>query len=87
MLTLTPVAGKALKQILDESGSDDGQAVRMVHSDQGFDMALDQPKDEDQSVEYENQTVLVLSPEVAESIGDKTMDVVPTPEGASLVLR
>lgn len=87
MLTLTPTAGKVLKHLIDNAESPDGKSIRMVASDNGFDLTLDEPQPEDTVIEHDEAAVLLLTPDVAERLGDKTIDVVSTEQGAQLVLR
>jgi Fe-S cluster assembly iron-binding protein IscA len=75
MLTMTEAAGAQLIQMLDDAEAPEGVAIRFVHEDEDVALRLDQPKDGDTTLDHEGRTVLVLDPQLAELLADRTLDV------------
>jgi Fe-S cluster assembly iron-binding protein IscA len=87
MLTVTEPASAHLAKLLDDAEAPDGAAARFVSGEEGLALQLDQPKDDDQTVDHQGRTVLLLDPEIADLLQDKTLDVRETEEGTALELH
>lgn len=86
MVTLTQDAKAALSQALQQIPHEEGQTLRLVARGGAFHLALDVPHEDDQVLDNEGNAVLVVSPQVNETLGDAVIDVQAHPEGARLVL-
>lgn len=100
MLDVTPEARSELHGILMDvlaeqppSRGPDGIArgLRIVgevrapgHSQLG--LTLDAPRPGDEIVEHQGQAVLILDPGISQRLGDRTLDVIETPDGSRLGL-
>jgi Fe-S cluster assembly iron-binding protein IscA len=84
MFTLSEAAGQHLTEILDEVDAPPNAAIRFVINEENLELALDQQQSEDEAVEHEGATVLVLDPEVAELLDGRTLEVVHDDDGARL---
>jgi len=74
MLTVTESAKAQLNQMIDKQGSGD-QTVRVVKTDTGFSVALDEPKPNDMQFDHDGKTVLVMDKNVGTLLKDKTLGV------------
>lgn len=86
MVTVTDTAGQALAQMLDQAPTEEGQALRLVSAEQGYQLDTDVQREGDQVVEQQGQAVLLVSQEVNENLGDITIDLQSTNEGPRLAL-
>lgn len=87
MLTVTDPASAHLAKLLDDAEAPDGAAARFVNGEEGLALQLDQPRDDDQTHDHQGRTVLLLDPEIADLLQDKTLDVRETDEGTALELH
>ncbi len=86
MLTMTESAGEHLVSMLDGAKAPDEAAVRLVMAEGGLGMRADKAKDDDVTFEHDGRTVLVVAPDVAAALEDRTLDAVDTEKGKGLTL-
>jgi Fe-S cluster assembly iron-binding protein IscA len=84
VVTVTEGAAKILGQL--QEGSESEQTLRIVGAQAGYQLALDDERDGDQVVESEGKAVLLVGSDVAESLGDVTIDCEEGPEGVRFFL-
>ena len=88
MLTVTETAGAHLAQLLAEADQPEEMAVRVEGDTTGaLTLRFDQVQPDDLTVEHEERTVLVFDTEIAETLGDKTIDAKDAEEGTKLVIQ
>jgi len=86
MLTVTDKAAQHLRENLSrEEGSPPG-AFRIVNSEEGYQLTLDEAKEGDQVFEHEGENYLLLDTEVGEALSNATLDVQESPQGPRLAL-
>lgn len=86
MLTVTDKAAQYLRESLTRKETGAPEALRIVQTDDGYQLTLDNPKDGDQAFEQEGQNYLLLDSGVEEALSDATLDVHESPHGLSLTL-
>ena len=86
MLTVTDQAAQYLRESLTRKETDAPEALRIVQTEDGYQLTLDNPKDDDQVFEQEGQNYLLLDSAVGEALSDATLDVYESPQGLSLTL-
>ena len=86
MLTVTDKAAQYLRESLAHKEEGAAEALRIVQSDDGFQLTLDNPKDGDQVFEQDGQNYLVLDEGVGQVLSGATLDVHESPQGLSLTL-
>lgn len=73
---VTPPALSALKLALDRRASKDAQVYRLqMDSQGGLRFRLDNAKNDDARISHEQQTVVVMQPEIAHTLNGKVMDI------------
>lgn len=88
MLTITETAGAHLAQLLVEANQPEEVAVRVERATTGaLTLRFDQVQPDDLTVEHDEKTVLVFDTEIAETLGDKTIDAKDAEEGTKLVIQ
>jgi Fe-S cluster assembly iron-binding protein IscA len=87
MLNVTEPASAHLAKLLDDAEAPEGAAARFVQGEQGLALQVDEPKQDDQTHDHQGRTVLLVDPQVAELLQDKTLDVRETEEGTALELH
>ncbi len=87
MLTVTDKAAAYLREALTRKKEGTPEALRVVYTEEGYQLTLDDPKDGDHIFEQEGQNYLLVDTEVGEALGEEaTLDLQQTPHGASLTL-
>src|SRR3970040_2501600 len=86
MLTVTDKAAQYLRESLTRKETGAPEALRIVQTDDGYQLTLDNPKDGDQTFEQDGQNYLLLNEEVGEALSDATLDVYESPPGVRLTL-
>jgi len=86
MLTVTDTAAQYLRETLSRKEEGAPAALRIVYSEEGYQLTLDDPKDGDQVFEHEGEKYLLADSEVGEALSDATLDVQESPQGMRLTL-
>ena len=87
MLTVTDKAAAYLREALTRKKEGMPEALRVVYTEEGYQLTLDDPKEGDHIFEQEGQNYLLVDPKVGEGLGEEaTLDVQETPHGTSLTL-
>jgi len=87
MLTVTDKATAYLREALTRKKEGTPEALRVVYTEEGYQLTLDDPKEGDHIFEQEGQNYLLVDTEVGEGLGEEaTLDVQETPHGTSLTL-
>lgn len=86
MLTVTDKAAEYLRESLTRKETGAPEALRIVQTEDGYQLTLDNPKDGDQVFEQEGRNYLLLDEEVGEALSDAMLDVHESPQGLSLTL-
>lgn len=87
MLTMTEAAGTHLQNMLDKADAPDDAALRFVPGQQGLEITMDKPRDNDQQIEHDGRTVLLLDEQLAEKLDGHTLDAKQTDQGTALTLQ
>jgi Fe-S cluster assembly iron-binding protein IscA len=87
MVHVTERARAIFKDKLDHVTDGHDLALRIGPTDAGLGVFPDTRKDDDQIIEHEGQTVLLLDREVSETLAGKTIDVEEHTDGSHFVLR
>ncbi len=74
MLTLTDSAAQYLKKALVGVNQPDNACFRLRIGQNGPDLALDQTRPGDQTLQCDGETVLAMEPAIGEQIGDRKLD-------------
>jgi Fe-S cluster assembly iron-binding protein IscA len=86
MLTVTDKAAAYLRETLTRKKEGTPEALRIVHTEDGFQLTLDDSNEGDQIFEQDGQNYLLVDAEVGEALSDATLDVQESPQGLSLTL-
>ncbi len=87
MLTVTEKAARYLRESLARKEEGTPEAIRIVHTEEGYQLTLDDPKEGDQMFEQEGQNYLLVGAEVGEALGDEAkLDLQESRQGAKLTL-
>ncbi len=87
MLTVTEKAARYLRESLARKEEGTPEAIRIVHTEEGYQLTLDDPKEGDQMFEQEGQNYLLVDAEVGEALGeDAKLDLQESRQGAKLTL-
>ncbi len=87
MLTVTDKAAAYLRETLTRKKEGTPEALRVVYTEEGYQLTLDDPKEGDHIFEQEGQNYLLVDTEVDEALGEEaTLDLQQTPHGTSLTL-
>jgi Fe-S cluster assembly iron-binding protein IscA len=87
MLTVTDKAAAYLREALTRKKEGTPEALRVVYTEEGYELTLDDPKEGDHIFELEGHNYLLVDTEVGEALGEEaTLDLQETPHGASLTL-
>ncbi len=87
MLTVTDKAAAYLREALTRKKEGTPEALRVVYTEEGYELTLDDPKEGDHIFEQEGQNYLLVDTEVGEALGEEaTLDLLQTPHGTSLTL-
>ena len=87
MIEISERARQELKDILESNTDEAGACLRLIAADQGqLGLAIDMERQGDQVVEHEDQKLLVVEKDLADSLQGITMDVQDSPEGSRLVI-
>lgn len=84
MLTVTKAAGGHLAKLLDQVQAPADSAVRIVVQPEGLKTAIDTERSGDARFDHEGRKVLLLDPDAATHLTERTLDVAP--EGEHLTI-
>jgi Fe-S cluster assembly iron-binding protein IscA len=86
MLTVSDRAAQYLRESLTRKGEDAPEALRIVQTDDAYQLTLDNAQDGDQVFEQDGLNYLLLDAHVGDALSDATLDVHESPQGLSLTL-
>jgi hypothetical protein len=86
VLQVTTRAAEYMRDHLSRKREGLPEAIRVVRTDDGFQLTLDDPKDGDHIFEREGENYLLVAPELGEALADATIDLQQSPQGLSLTL-
>lgn len=85
MLTVSETTTEELRKTLDEQPPE--VAYRLVMSDEGYAVRLDNPADSDRIIESEDRMVLMLAPDIDQALAGVVLDAVEPEDGGKPTLR
>jgi Fe-S cluster assembly iron-binding protein IscA len=88
-VTVTERAADELRNMLAEGSTQEGETVRLVAQPGGggFAIGVDQVREDDETVEADGKTVLVVASSLAEALEGTVIDVEETEEGPRLTIK
>lgn len=87
MIGVTERAKKELKKILTDNVDHPKACLRLRTNDEGqLGLGIDIEMPDDKVIEYEGSKLLVVEPELADSLVDMAIDVEDSDEGSQLVI-
>ena len=87
MVHVTERARELFRERLEHLTDRANIALRIGTTDSGLGLFPDTANDDDQVIEHQGQTILLIDREVSETLAGKTIDVAENAGGASFVLR
>ncbi len=81
---MTDKAAQHLREMIKKEGAPG--AARIVRTEEGYHLTLEEAKEGDQVFEHEGENYLLLDTEVGEALSSATLDVKESPEGTRLSL-
>ena len=86
MLTVTDKAAQYLRESLTRKEEGAPEALRIVQTEDGYHLTLDNPKDGDHVFEQEGQHYLLVDEKVGAALSDAILDIHESAQGLSLTL-
>jgi Fe-S cluster assembly iron-binding protein IscA len=86
MVTVTERAAELLKEIQEGHEESASKVLRLVNRGDRFEFAFDERREGDQVVQSADTDVLLVANDVAELLGDATIDSQDTPAGPRFTL-
>jgi len=86
MLTVTDKAAQYLREALSRKEEGAPEALRIVYTEEGYQLTLDGTKDGDQVFEQDGQNYLFVDAQVGEALSDAKLDIQESPQGKRLTL-
>jgi Fe-S cluster assembly iron-binding protein IscA len=86
MLQVTDRAATLLRDIQAEQEESKDKVLRLVSQGGQFELTFDTASENDQVFKSAETSVLLVAPDVAETLADATIDAQDTPEGPRLTL-
>ena len=86
MLIVTDKAAQHLCETLTRKPEGSPEALRVVYTDEGYQLTLDDTKDGDQVFEQEGKNYLFVDAQVGEALSDAKLDVQESAQGKRLTL-
>ncbi len=86
MLIVTDKAAQYLCETLTRKPEGSPEALRIVYTEERYQLTLDGTKDGDQVFEQEGQNYLFVDAQVGEALSDAKLDVQESPQGKRLTL-
>jgi Fe-S cluster assembly iron-binding protein IscA len=86
MVTVTEHAAQLLKEMQEGHEESADKVLRLVHREDSFQFAFDEPRADDQVIQSGDTDVLLVGTDVSELLGDATIDCQDTPAGPRFTL-
>ena len=87
MIDMTERAKQELSKILIDNVNYESACFRLKVGNEGnLDLGVDIERPDDRTVEYEGTTLLVVEPELADSLENVAIDIEDSPQGCQLVI-
>ena len=87
MVTVSDQAAQLLRATLAQARTQPGQTLRLVlKPDGGFGLGLDHKRNGDQVVTVQGENILVMTSDVAEALGEATIDTQNTDGTRKIVI-
>ncbi|MFQ6019510.1 MAG: hypothetical protein ACE5KW_02015 [Dehalococcoidia bacterium] len=86
MLQVTDRAASLLRDIQSEQEESKDKVLRLISQSGQFELTFDTANDKDQVFKSGETSVLLVGPDVAETLAEATIDAQDTPEGPRLTL-
>jgi len=86
MLTVTDKAAQYLCETLTRKPEGSPEALRIVYTEERYQLTLDGTKEGDQVFEQDGQNYLFVGAQVGEALSDATLDVQESPQGTRITL-
>ena len=86
MLIVTDKAAQYLCETLTRKPEGSLEALRIVYTEEGYQLTLDGTKEGDQVFEQDGQKYLFVAAQVGEALSDATLDVQESPQGTRITL-
>ncbi len=86
VLQVTTRAAEYMRDHLSRKPEGLPDAIRIVRAEDGFQLTLDNPKDDDHIFEREGQKYLLVGPDLEEALATATIDLQQSPQGLSLTI-
>jgi Fe-S cluster assembly iron-binding protein IscA len=86
MLIVTDKAAQHLCETLTRKPEGSPEALRIVYTEEGYQLTLDDTKEGDQVFEQDGHNYLFLDALVGEALSDATLDVHDSPQGMRITL-
>ncbi len=87
MVTVTEHAAQLLKEIQEGQEESAGKVLRLVNRGGKFELAFDERREGDEIIQSGDTDVLLVATDVAELLGDATIDCQDTPSGPRFTLN
>ena len=81
MLIVSGKAAQYLRETLSRKEESAPGAFRIVNSEEGYELTINEANDGDQVFEHEGEKYLLQAAEVGEGLSNATLDVQESPEG------
>jgi Fe-S cluster assembly iron-binding protein IscA len=86
MLTVTDKAAQYLRETLTRKKEGAPEALRIVYTEEGYQLTLDDSKEGDQVFDQDGQNYLMVDAEVGEALSDAALDVQESLQGMRITL-
>ena len=84
---MTAQVTEALKSVLESTNRDSDQAFRLTAGEGGgIALALDVQREGDNVVSHQGVPVLLVGPDLPETLRGKTLDISQSPQGTQVIL-
>jgi Fe-S cluster assembly iron-binding protein IscA len=87
MVVVTESAAQLLKEIQEGQEESTTKVLRLVSQGDTFELSFDERREDDQIVQSGDTDVLLVAPDVAELLGEATIERHDTPAGPRLAIK
>ncbi|MDA0265035.1 MAG: hypothetical protein O3A93_11495 [Chloroflexi bacterium] len=87
MISVSDLAKDVLMEALKASGVPADRGLRLKGGDDGMELCIDQPAEQDRVITYGDSTVLIIDIELDESIGEMVLEIAKQEGRHQIVLR